>query len=118
MLAITYLYHYVAAPSSPPDSLRVSSTSLTSISITWGDVPCRERNVDMITGYRVKYHSNHSNPHGNQIDEINRTFTASELIPRTNYTFEVRAFYNHSTNNFTVGPLANITGVTKVPKGS
>ena len=110
------LFIHVSAPS-PPESLRVSSTSPTSISITWGDVPCRERNVDMITGYSVKYLSNHSNPHGNQMVQAKRTFTASKLIPRTNYTFEVRAFYDHSTNNFTVGPLANVTGVTKVPKG-
>ena len=72
----------------------------------------------MITGYRVNYHSNHSNPHGNQIVQANTTFTACELIPRTNYTFEVRAIYNHSTNNSIVGPLANVTGVTKVPQGS
>ena len=110
------LFH-VSGPSSPPESLNISSTSPTSISITWGDVPCRERNVDTITGYRVKYHSNHLNPHGNQIVQANRTFTASKLIPRTNYTFEVRAFHNHSTNNFTVGPLASVAGVTKVPKG-
>ena len=113
-----YVINYVTAPSSPPKSLRVSSTSPTSISITWGDVPCRERNVDTITGYRVKYHSNHLNPHGNQIVQANRTFTASQLIPRTTYTFEVMAFYSRSTNNFTLGPLANVTGVTKVPKGT
>ena len=115
------LFH-VSAPSSPPESLRISSTSPTSISITWGDVPCRERNVDMITGYNVTYFcTNHSRPCGYQtvqvLGEDNKTFTANQLIPRTNYTFEVRAFYSHSTNNFTVGPLANVTGVTKVPKG-
>ena len=76
----------------------------------------------MITGYSVTYFcTDHSRPCGNQMVQVfgedNKTFTASQLISRTTYTFEVRAFYNHSTNNFTVGPLANVTGVTKVPKG-
>ena len=109
-----FIDYFIPAPSSPPESLNVSSISPTSISITWGDIPCSERNVDMITGYRVKYHSNYSNPHGNQtVQADNRTFTASQLIPRTNYTFEVRAFHNHSH----IGPPANVTGVTAVPKG-
>ena len=116
---LLYVTTYVAAPSSSPESLRVSSTSPTSISITWGDVPCRERNVDMITGYNVTYFcTHHSRPCGNQtvqvLGEDNKTFTASQLIPRTNYTFEVRAFHKHSV---TLGPLINMTGVTTVPKG-
>ena len=114
LLTLSVICYFIPVPSSPPESLNVSSTSPTSISITWGDVPCRERNVDMITGYRVKYHSNYSNPHGNQtVQADNKTFTASQLIPRTNYTFEVRAFHNYSH----IGPPANVTGVTAVPKG-
>jgi hypothetical protein len=43
--------------------------------------------------------------------ESNRTFLASELQPRTNYTFEVLAF-----NGDGYGPAANATFQTSVPE--
>ena len=112
---------YFEAPSSPPKSLRISSTSSTSISITWGDVPCRERNVDMITGYSVTYicNDNCSSPFGNEtVEAHSRTFTASRLIPRTNYTFEVRAFHsNKSTSLQLTGLPTEVTKTTEIPEG-
>ena len=117
IVMLLYVTIYVAAPSSPPESLKVSSTSPTSISITWGDVPCRERNVDMITGYSVTYFcDNCSRDSANETVQVfganNKTFTANQLIPRTKYTFEVRAFHSQF-----IGPLANVIGVTAVAKG-
>ena len=115
--AVSYNF---AAPSSPPETLKVSSTSPTSISITWGDVPCRERNVDMITGYSVTYFCiDRSRPCGNQtVETHSRTFTASQLIPRTNYTFEVRAFHNNkSTSLQLTGLPTGVTGTTETPEG-
>ena len=118
---IIHTDYNITAPSSPPKSLNVSSTSPTSISITWGDVPCRERNVDMITGYSVTYFCiDHSHPCGNQtvqvLGEDNKTFTASQLIPRTNYTFEVMAF--HDNQSTSLQSPANVTGSTEIPEGT
>ena len=117
---LLYCYNF-AAPSSPPESLNVSSTSPTSISITWGDVQCKERNVDMITGYSVTYFCNNncSSPFGNEtVEAQSRTFTASRLIPRTNYTFEVRAFHsNRSTSYKLTGLPTEVTRTTETPEG-
>ena len=111
---------YTAAPSAPPNDLMVSSTSPTSISLSWGDVlPCEDRNVDGITGYQIVTRTTSDNVIRDRIrDHSTRMFTANHLIPRTNYTFEVNARYDDiNLNNLLFGPAAVITGVTAVPQG-
>ena len=109
---------YTAAPS-PPIDLIVSSTSPTSISLSWGEVPCADRNVDGITGYQIVTRTTSDNViRDRERDHTTRMFTANHLIPRTNYTFEVNARYDHiNLNNPLFGPAAVITGVTAVPQG-
>ena len=107
---------YTAAPSAPPHDLKVSSTSPTSISLSWGEVPCVDRNVDRITGYRIVTRTTFDNELRGR--ERARIFTANHLIPRTNYTFEVNARYDDiNLNNPLFGPAAVITGLTAVPQG-
>ena len=110
---------YTAAPSAPLDDLMVSSTSPTSISLSWGQVPCAGRNVDRITGYQIVIRTTSDNAIRRRIRDHNtRMFTANRLIPRTNYTFEVNARYDDiNLNNPLFGPAAVITGITAEPQG-
>ena len=110
---------YTAAPSAPPVDLMVSSTSPTSISLSWGEVPCYARNVDGITGYQIVTRTTSDNViRGRERDHWIRMFTANGLTPRINYTFEVNARYvNDQLENPFHGPAAVITGVTAVPQG-
>ena len=110
---------YTAAPSAPPVDLMVSSTSPTSISLSWGEVPCLDRNVDGITGYQIVIRTTSDDViRGRERDHSTRIFTANGLIPRTNYTFEVNALYEDiNLDNYIFGPAAVITGVTAAPQG-
>ena len=110
---------YTVAPSAPPADLMVSSTSPTSITISWGVVPCLDWNVDKITEYQIVTRTTSDDMiRGRERDHSTRMFTDDRLIPRTNYTFEVNARYedNQLENPFH-GPAAVITGVTAVPQG-
>ena len=107
---------HTAAPSAPPDYLMVSSTSPTSISLSWGEVPCLDQNVDGITGYQIVTRTTSDNEiRDRERDHSTRMFTVNHLIPRTNYTFEVNA--SHDNINLFFGPAAVIKGVTAVPQG-
>ena len=109
---------YTAAPSAPPRDLMVSSTSPISISLSWGEVPCLDWNVDGITGYQIITRTTYHNViRDRERDHSTRMYTVNGLIPRTNYTFEVNARYDDITlNNQLLGPAAVITGVTAVPR--
>ena len=110
---------YTAAPSAPPVDLMVTSTSPTSISLSWGEVPCLDWNVDGITGYQIVTRTTSDNMiRDRERDHRTTMFTANHLIPRINYTFEVNARYDDiNLNNPLFGPAAVITGVTGVPQG-
>ena len=110
---------YTAAPSAPPANLMISSTSPTSISLSWGEVPCADRNVDGITEYQIVTRTTSDNViRDRERDHSTRMFTANRLIPKTNYTFEVNARYDDiNLNNPLFGPANITTGVTAVPQG-
>ena len=112
------------APSAPPEGLQILTTTLNSIAVTWNRVPCVDRNI-AITGYQWRW-SLMSDPTvtvggivtGTGTDD--RTVTFPNLIPRSNYTIEVRAVHT----DFTVippvilsSPAAEITAGTAVPTG-
>ena len=106
-----------AAPTAPPSNLVVASTTPTSITITWGRVPCEDRNVE-ITQYSGRYGPNNNLPIY-VIGTSNRMFTATGLIPRTSYTFEVEAVHlSLITIQVFQGPSATVTGTTAVPTGT
>ena len=111
---------YTAVPSAPPVDLMVSSTSPTSISLSWGEVPCIDRNVDGITVYQIVTRTTSDNViRGRERYHRTRMFTNNSLIPRTNYTFEVNARYDDiNLTNPLFGPAAVIAGVTAIPQGT
>ncbi len=88
----------------------------------WGTVPCAGRNAE-ITQYTVFYNPT-SDPSdrtsGVVMDTSNRVFTASGLIPRTEYTIEVTPDHIDFTDRiFLIGVSpATITMTTGVPQGS
>ena len=107
----------VAAPSAPPTNLEVASATPTSITIMWGRVPCEDRNVE-ITQYSGRYGPNNDLPIS-VIGTSTRMFTATGLIPRTSYTFEVEAaHFNPITFDSFRGPSATVTDTTAVPTGT
>ena len=80
------------APSGSPSSIMFSSTTLTSISVQWGEVPCEDRNGE-ITGSIVEYSSTSPSHSGTQTvsGADTRTAVLGGLLPSTTYTFTVRA---------------------------
>ena len=78
--------------------------------------------MDTITGYNVTYFCTYrSNTISNQTVQVlvadNKTFTASQFIPRTNCTFEVKAFHRNKSTGLLIGPPDNVTGTTEIPEG-
>ena len=98
----------------------VTSTNVnsTSIVIQWERVACEQRNGE-IEGYNVTYYPQNNDDASEKINatvfgitESNRTYLASGLQPRTNYTFEVKAF-----NSGKLGPATRTTIQTSVSNG-
>ena len=85
----------------------VTSTTPFSIAIQWDEVRCHEENSE-ITGYSVRYL--YGVVTTNVIGASNRMFTATGLIPRTSYTFEVAAVSDSGT-----GPYGMVTLETSIP---
>ena len=101
-----------------PQFLRINSTSISSVTVWWDRVKCRERNGHT-DSYRVVYY-----PASSYINRIARTvsgttdsdrmFTATGLVPRTAYIFEVQA---SNTLLDERGPAATLNVTTTTPQG-
>ena len=81
-----------AAPSGILGSVSFSDVNLTSITVQWTELPCSDRNGE-ITGYTVEYSST-TPPQTNTVTVSGSSTTrlaVGGLLPRTNYTFSVRA---------------------------
>lgn len=78
---------------------------MTSITITWDEVQCIERNSD-ITEYVIIF---------NEINDTSnaRQFTASQLFPSTSYTFQIAAMSSDG-----IGPFESINASTSPPEGN
>ena len=92
--------------SGPPQFVMMSSVTFNSITVQWGRVSCIGRNSE-ITGYTVRYGQTDSTTTVMEsvsgTSDIDRMFTASGLIPRTSYTFEVAAVSSEGTGPFSTG---------------
>ena len=91
-----------------------SSVNPSSITVQWDCVDCIDRNSE-ITGYTVRYQNGGTTVMESVLgtSASDTVFTASGLIPRTSYTFEVAAVSNEGT-----GPFSTDTTVeTAVPEG-
>jgi hypothetical protein len=86
------------------------SHNVTSITISWTELPCNDR-IGQITGYTVEY-SSATPPHTNTVNvsgSSNTRLVVGGLLPRTSYTFSVRA---HGAPN-----ARRVTTFTATPTG-
>ena len=80
-------------PSGSPESINFTGVNLTSITVQWTELPCSDRNGE-ITGYTVEYISTSQPPHTSNASvsgSSNTRLVVGGLLPRTSYTFSVRA---------------------------
>ena len=91
-----------AAPTAPP-LINTSSTTSTTVSVSWTQIRCTERNGP-ITNYTVEFQK----VGGALISSVvvNRIFTANGLTPYTNYTFRVAG-----VNDAGTGPFSSVTEI-------
>ena len=102
--AIEVLFSFIA-PSGPPVIVMSPTVSSRSITVNWNEIPCIQRNGRIIR-YEVEF-----GPSGE--DNISeRSFTANELTPFTNYTFQVRG-----VNSEGPGPYSNLINITTSEEG-
>ena len=87
------LLQYLIAPSSSVSNITFSSVTATSITISWDELPCSERNGP-ITGYHLTYASITSNTSYtvNITGGDNRTYDLTGLVPYTNYAVSIGAY--------------------------
>ena len=109
------LLFLITAPSGPPQSVMMSSVTSSSITVQWGRVSCIDRNSE-ITGYTVRYGQTGSTTTVMEsvsgTSDSDRMFTASGLIPRTSYTFEVAAVSSEGSGPFSTGTTVETPGST------
>ena len=95
----------------------MSSVGSTTITVQWGRVSCIDRN-SKITGYTVRYGQTGRTTTVMEsvsgTSDSDRMFTASGLIPRTSYTFEVAAVSSEGTGSFSPGTTVE----TLAPEGT
>ena len=78
------------APSAPPNNLTEVTKTSSSVTISWGEVPCQDQN-SVIVEYRVLYGAVTSGVGGTVTNTSGRTLTVNGLSPYTNYSIEVSA---------------------------
>ena len=96
-------------PSAPPENVSFTSKS-TSITVQWEMVPCIHQNGP-ITGYSVRYGMKGSGSTQTETVSGASQTTISNLMPSTNYSFEVAAVNSVGTGNYSY-PLTTRTGGT------
>ena len=101
-LIFTIFLCLIIAPTAAPQSVSTISSNVTSITIQWEEVPCQHRN-GMINSYQISYS-------GGNVTVVGTMFTATQLLPRRNYTFSVTALGASSTPS----PPATVTSQTSV----
>jgi len=104
---------FFAAPSGTPQGVTIVDTTSTVITVQWREVPCIDRNGDIV-GYTVRYYS---------ISGCNNTILRSasdklaatlvELIPFANYSIEVAAFNVNGTGPFSTPVYLRTDGDSK-----
>ena len=97
---------YIIAPSGFPESVSFVSANLTSITLQWTEVPCSGRNGE-ITGYIVEYSSTTPPTTNTMSGSSSMELVVGGLLPRTSYTFTVRAegaTYSRRATTFTSTP--------------
>ena len=101
------------APSSPPNNLTEVRKTSSSVTISWGEVPCQDQN-SVIVEYRVLYGAVTSGV-GGTVATSGRTLTVNGLSPYTNYSIEVSAINSDGAMGPYSSPLFVVTGKYKLP---
>ena len=94
----------LVAPTRPPHDVTPSTTSR-SVSVSWSTIQCIECN-GVITNYTMVFQEQGGAVIPDEVNAMDRTFTASGLTPHTNYTFRVAGVNSNGT-----GPYTNISGI-------
>lgn len=80
-----------AAPSEAPESVQATTTTQTSIVVTWSRVTCIDRNAE-ITNYAIRDAiAGDMDFNGRSVPTFPRQYLVEGLIPGTNYTIGVAA---------------------------
>ena len=102
MVSDTYIAHYIlyfnfTVPSSPPQSVTVTSTNPASLQISWQAPPVVNQNGPL-TGYVIRY--TRSGFTINEIVASGLTYIISGLVPFVNYSVRVAAMTINGTGPF------------------
>ena len=86
------LFLYCTTAPKPP-SVTTKVVDVTSITLQWDPLPCRDRNGEHFNHYRIFYFSTVALDQGNVdvVLENDKQFTLSRLPPRTSYEFLAQA---------------------------
>eukprot|EP00731_Ephydatia_muelleri_P019051 Em0011g1091a len=95
------------APSAPPNNLTEVTKTSSSVTISWGEVPCQDQN-SVIVEYRVLYGAVTSGVGGTAATS-GRTLTVNGLSPYTNYSIEVSAVNSDGAMGPYSSPLFVVT---------
>ena len=101
-------------PSAPPSPVRLSVSSITSITVQWGSVECRHRNGE-ITGYVVRYGEEGSSEGVRSVqmvsgDSSGGMITISGLTKERVYTVGVAAVNSAGSGEY------NDSQIIKIPE--
>ena len=102
-IIIMYILYnvYITVPSGSPESVGFGTITLNSITVQWTEVSCSDRNGE-ITGYTVEYSSTIPPTADTMSGSSSRELVVGGLLPRTSYTFTVRAEGASHTTSATV----------------
>jgi len=97
----------LAEPSGAPRNLVVSSSTTTSITLTWDRISCMDRNGN-ITGYKIQYGITafDQTMMFNGTSESSRIFTLGDLVTTNRYKFRVAGVNINGT-----GPYREVTNL-------
>ena len=113
ILSLPIIYN-VIAPEESLQNLTVSNLNATSISVQWKRSDCIEEN-GVISNYNVTYYLDaypeHSSTQSVSVRDITE-FTATDLLPRSNYTFEINVISESGR-----GPTVKIFSTTNASEG-
>ena len=98
------------APTAPPMSVTTSTSSFSTITVQWGEVPCIDQN-GVITGYSVQYGVEGSGDTMTMsVDGADTTQTTiGDLMSSTTYSIQVAAVNSEGTGVYSDPPTNQLT---------
>ena len=100
-----------------PQNVVHSALTATSVTVTWDPIACIERNGD-ITSYTGQLEQGGTVVPGGEVTGLGQAFTATELRPFTNYTFEVAGVNSMGPGDFATLTFTTLEARTYVGNGN